>query len=192
MRSSPQAATTPSPDPPPAPQAPQAPAAPQTPQAPSAPVTGAPSPEQLSTQIREQVRKSIEDARIAVRDARIAQQQVKHPEMPVVLPTVGVPDPPFDFDAVRPVIQTAINGFFITVVLIAIGVPLVRAFARRLGPAPAPPAIPPQVSEQLLRIEHAVEAMAIEVERISESQRFLTKIQAGKGEPVALPPRSSA
>jgi hypothetical protein len=35
------------------------------------------------------------------------------------------------------------------------------------------------VAEQLQRIEHAVDAMAIEVERISESQRFMTKLQTG-------------
>jgi hypothetical protein len=33
------------------------------------------------------------------------------------------------------------------------------------------------MSEQLERIEQAVEAMSIEIERISESQRFLTKLQ---------------
>jgi hypothetical protein len=31
--------------------------------------------------------------------------------------------------------------------------------------------------EQLQRIEQAVDAMAIEVERISESQRFMAKLQ---------------
>jgi hypothetical protein len=33
------------------------------------------------------------------------------------------------------------------------------------------------VTQQLDRIEQAVDAIAIEVERISESQRFLTKLQ---------------
>jgi hypothetical protein len=44
------------------------------------------------------------------------------------------------------------------------------------------------MTEQLQRIEQAVDAMSIEVERISESQRFLAKLQTGQGaEPVALP-----
>jgi hypothetical protein len=48
------------------------------------------------------------------------------------------------------------------------------------------------VSDQLQRIETAVESMAIEIERISESQRFLTKLQAGQPQPAALPPRSGS
>ena len=38
------------------------------------------------------------------------------------------------------------------------------------------------------RIENAVDAIAIEVERISEAQRYLTKLQAGRAtESAALP-----
>ena len=44
--------------------------------------------------------------------------------------------------------------------------------------------IPADVQNRLERIEQAVEAVAIEVERISESQRYLTKLMA---EPKALP-----
>jgi hypothetical protein len=36
----------------------------------------------------------------------------------------------------------------------------------------------PAVDERLYRIEQAVDAMAIEIERMSESQRFTTKILA--------------
>ena len=36
----------------------------------------------------------------------------------------------------------------------------------------------PVMTEQLQRIEQAVDAMAIEIERISESQRFMAKLQA--------------
>jgi hypothetical protein len=35
------------------------------------------------------------------------------------------------------------------------------------------------VSQQLARIEATVEAIAIEVERISEAQRFTARLQAG-------------
>ena len=34
------------------------------------------------------------------------------------------------------------------------------------------------MTDQLQRIEQTVDAMAIEIERISESQRYLTKIQS--------------
>ena len=81
------------------------------------------------------------------------------------------------------------------IVLVIFGVlgvvffPLVRAFARRIegrGPAPAP--IPADVSARLERIERAVETVAIEVERISEGQRFVTKVLADRGEMPRIPP----
>ena len=44
------------------------------------------------------------------------------------------------------------------------------------------------IDDRLARIEQAVEAMSVEVERISEAQRYYTKIQAGqRAEPSALP-----
>lgn len=176
-------------------QASQASQAPQAPLAPSAPVPAPPSADELSAQIRDQVRKSIEDAKKAARDARVAAQQAKHPELPttpVVVSETGTLLHPFDQESAQRTARDVAQSFFVFLAVVLIGVPLVRAFARRLGPAPTPPAIPVHVSEQLQRIEHAVEAVAIEVERISESQRFLTKLQAGKGEPAALPPRSGA
>ena len=67
-------------------------------------------------------------------------------------------------------------AFFVMVVVIAIGVPLARAFARRMDRKGQVPAIPSDVTARLERIEQAVESMAIEVERISEGQRFVTKV----------------
>ena len=57
--------------------------------------------------------------------------------------------------------------------------PLMRAFANRFerrGPPPA--ALPPEVTAHMQRLEQAIEAVAIEVERISEGQRFTTKLLA--------------
>ncbi|HEY3258553.1 MAG TPA: hypothetical protein VGJ64_06825 [Gemmatimonadaceae bacterium] len=45
--------------------------------------------------------------------------------------------------------------------------------------------MPVDVSARLARIEAAVDSIAVEVERISESQRFLTKLQAER--PVLRP-----
>jgi hypothetical protein len=78
-------------------------------------------------------------------------------------------------------------GFFFMVAAIVIGFPLSRAFSRRLERGSQAAAVSPAVSDQLLRIEQAVEAMALEVERISEAQRYLTKLQVAQGEPGALP-----
>ena len=59
----------------------------------------------------------------------------------------------------------------------------VRRHDRRIGGAEAALALP---DERLERIEQAVDAIAIEVERIAEGQRFLTKLQADRSEPRSL------
>jgi hypothetical protein len=71
----------------------------------------------------------------------------------------------------------------------AIGFPLARAFARRIeGGRAVSSAVPGDVAERLERIERAVEAVALEVERISEGQRFVTKLMSERVEPPRLPP----
>ena len=69
--------------------------------------------------------------------------------------------------------------FFATITVCAIGIPLVRAYARRMELQVKQP--PPALNdERLERIEQAIEAMAVEVERISEGQRFTTKLLADR------------
>ena len=60
--------------------------------------------------------------------------------------------------------------------LMALGFPLVRAYARRVELDAQQPRVPREVLEQLARMEHAIEATAVEVERISEAQRFTTRL----------------
>ena len=70
------------------------------------------------------------------------------------------------------------------IVMLALGVPFVRALIRRWERQPLHPAVPAEVTARLERIEQAVDAVAIEVERISEGQRFTTKLlsdRAGEG-----------
>lgn len=67
--------------------------------------------------------------------------------------------------------------------------PLARAWARRIdGRSTAPAELPSGVADRLERIERAVESVAIEVERISEGQRFVTRVLADRGEIPKLPP----
>jgi hypothetical protein len=73
----------------------------------------------------------------------------------------------------------AISGFFLTIIIVTLGVPLVRAWVRRQDRTPVLPPTDPRLD----RIEHAIEAIAVEVERISEGQRFVTRLLADR-EPV--------
>jgi multidrug efflux pump subunit AcrA (membrane-fusion protein) len=81
------------------------------------------------------------------------------------------------------------SGFIIVVLAAAvIFYPLMRAFARRLeGGGRRADAIDlgSASAERLARIEQAVDAMAIEIERISEGQRFTTKLLAGRADAPA-------
>lgn len=75
----------------------------------------------------------------------------------------------------------AIVGFFSTVIIVTIGVPLVRAYIRRKESEPRQL---PLADARLARMETALESMAIEIERISEGQRFVTKLLAERDTPV--------
>jgi hypothetical protein len=63
-------------------------------------------------------------------------------------------------------------AFFVMLAVIAIGLPLARAFARRMDRKAVQPALSPELAEQLMRLEQSVDTIAVEVERISEGQRF--------------------
>lgn len=70
--------------------------------------------------------------------------------------------------------------------LMAIAVPLSIGYARRLWrgkPQPSAPKVD-EIAPRLERLEQAVDAVAIEVERISEGQRFVTRILAERPQPT--------
>jgi hypothetical protein len=75
------------------------------------------------------------------------------------------------------------------IVLLALGIPFVRALSRRWEREPRQPIVPPEVAARLERIEQAVDAVAIEVERISEGQRFTTKLLSERADEGAPQPR---
>jgi hypothetical protein len=85
------------------------------------------------------------------------------------------------------------EAFFATIAVIALGIPIIRAITRRwenkASRLPAPPA--PEVLSRLERIEQGVEAIAVEVERIAEAQRFSAKLMAEQ-QKNALPHADSA
>lgn len=90
-----------------------------------------------------------------------------------------VPPTPPGADWFSKVDPDAITGVFVLTAL-AVLVPLSVGLARRLWRrAPAPPTqVEDRIAPRLDRLEQAVDAIAIEVERISESQRFVAKVLA--------------
>lgn len=84
----------------------------------------------------------------------------------------------------------AIAGFFFTVIVLVLGVPIVRVWAARKREEPHPRTL--AADARLERMEHAIESMAIEIERISEGQRFVTKLLAEREQQVkSLPANES-
>ncbi len=85
----------------------------------------------------------------------------------VVAPSGGGPNPQ----------EMAAMGMAFSLVLL---MPVSIAFARRIwrrGAAPAP-ALPSDLADRMANIERGIEAVAIEVERVGEGQRFVTQLLA--------------
>lgn len=91
---------------------------------------------------------------------------------------------------------TAISIVFIVVVL----GPLATSFGRLMWRRAAKPTLPPvwnDATNRLERLEQAVDTIAVEMERVSEGQRFITKIMtqgasegAAEGAASIIPPNS--
>lgn len=75
------------------------------------------------------------------------------------------------------------QSFFTALVFIVLGIPIIRALSRRFIERPPTQvvSVSSDVTARLERIEQAVEAVAIEVERIAEAQRFSAKLLAERG-----------
>ncbi len=168
----------------------------QTPQAPTAPT--AEQRQQLqdaARQLRDAIRQNVnqqlinEQANAEARRA-LAAQGINVGKTPAVPPVPAVPiriqtpdggitiarqGGPGDVGIPKEAVDISV-AFFLTVAAIIIFLPLARAFARRMDRRSGVAQIPPEVSAQLNHLNQAVDAIALEVERISEGQRFTTKL----------------
>ena len=87
----------------------------------------------------------------------------------------------------------AIAGM-ITAIVIVLGIPLVIVHARKIWKRDSATQMTTSgpTDHRLERIEQAIDAMAVEVERIAEGQRFVTKLLSDKGqERVGIPASQS-
>jgi hypothetical protein len=79
---------------------------------------------------------------------------------------------------------------FIMMGVTAVGWPIARALARKMDRESLQPKIPLELQGRLERMELALDSIAVEVERISEGQRFTTKLLSDRQQ-QALPPRQT-
>ena len=152
--------------------------------------TSAPANPQTKAELKEQIKATIEAAQEAAREAGQAGGG-RGGARPVVVGIPPTPTLPPGFtiqngfgqndSGMPPEVRDISVAFFIMCAVMVIGWPIARALGKRLERRPDLPAVNAGMSDQLVRIEQAVDAMSIEIERISESQRFLAKLQSGQG-----------
>jgi hypothetical protein len=74
-----------------------------------------------------------------------------------------------------------------TLLLLIVGFPISRAIARWIDRKSAAPHIPVEVSRRMEHLEETLDSVALSVERISEGQRFTTRVLASEQrEPVPV------
>lgn len=142
--------------------------------------------DQLAEQLKDQTGASAAglEQRIGVLDARIAQletdiaetgrQLAAAPANLLAEAEVGVPG---EMSSGQLTAVSIVGTVFI-------GFPIALAFARLIWKRATTPAprLPAETTQRLERMEHAVDSIAIEVERVSEGQRFLTRLFTDPGQ----------
>jgi hypothetical protein len=73
-------------------------------------------------------------------------------------------------------------GLLVTAGAVFGGLTLIRAWAKRIENQSKVPKVPAESAERMERLERAIDSIAVEVERISENQRFVTRLLAERGE----------
>ena len=121
--------------------------------------------EQLKKDIEQTVREAQEAARAAAQEAATEGRSVIH-----------VAPPYSPENAIPPQAESISIAFFVMTAAVIIGWPIMRALGKRIERGTPAPVVPVEVRDQLQQLTQAVEAIAIEVERISEGQRYTTKL----------------
>lgn len=119
-------------------------------------------------QLKDEIRAAIDAAREATAEAQVPQEGG-----PVTWSSTAPPD----FSNVIParaVDIVSITG--ITLVCCVVGFPIARAIGRWIDRRGTTATVPREVTARLMAIEQAVESVAVEVERISEGQRYTTRL----------------
>jgi len=129
------------------------------------------------------------DERIVQLEQDIAQNGQLLASAPPNLVEETTPSPSFPQTG-RAINLTGVSIVFTVAVLMPLSLAWARRLQRRWSQAPA---LPPESVDRLVRIETAVDSIAVEVERISEGQRFVTRLMNethrlgdGSAQPMAL------
>ncbi|MDX2183194.1 MAG: hypothetical protein SFW08_04340 [Gemmatimonadaceae bacterium] len=108
----------------------------------------------------------------------------------------GVPAIPFDPNVQRDIPENVLVVTIVSIIFVAMpmAVAIARWIWKRSTGSSAPQKADLESAQRLARMEQAVDSIALELERVSEGQRFVTRILsenralgAGAAEPLAVP-----
>jgi hypothetical protein len=154
------------------------PAATKAPPIPSMDLNPAP-PATTARAIQQEVRDIARQAKVAAQEAKqSAHDAAKAQDAPHIATTA--PAPPFDANNVIPPQAVDMSyAFFLTVAVCVVGFPIARAIGRLLDRKTSFKTVQaPDLTPHIRQLQDSVDAMAIELERISEGQRFTAKLLA--------------
>ena len=153
----------------------------------------------LAEQVRhaDGISKSGLESQLAVLDQRIVHleseidktgQQLASPQAQQFAAETRSPQnfgPQFPFSRFDP---TPVAVCFVLFVMSPLALSISRLFWKRASRTMTVPPPAPESTERLERIEQAVDAIAIEVERVSEGQRFVTRLLSERAPAIGVAP----
>ncbi len=125
--------------------------------------------EQVQRDVQEQIREQVQQ-RIHIGEG----QGVGFGQGPDGGPMIMVP--PRHQNDIPPHVMEILTVFMVAAVICIVGLPIARAIGRWIDRRGLPSPVNAELSAQMNRIEQAVDTMSVEVERISEAQRFQAKL----------------
>ncbi|MDQ4079380.1 MAG: hypothetical protein M3125_01360 [Gemmatimonadota bacterium] len=123
--------------------------------------------------IREEAQRIREEVRAQIHDGMHPDPNPNPEAFVVQVP----PTPPWMHpNDIPPHVVEVISMFLFAAVIIIVGLPIARAIGRWMDRRGTPAPVNAELAAQITRIEQAVDTMSVEVERISEAQRFQAKL----------------
>jgi Na+-transporting methylmalonyl-CoA/oxaloacetate decarboxylase gamma subunit len=129
----------------------------------------------ISQQVRDQINAAREEALAAAKAARNATTPSPAP-LPGAQP-VTIQQIPWNPDSdIPPRVMGLGVAFLVCAAAVLILMPFTRAISRAIDRSKPRASVPSELTSQLAQLSQAVDAIAVEVERISEGQRFTTRL----------------
>jgi hypothetical protein len=133
----------------------------------------------ISQQVRDQINEARQEAQAAAKAARASTAPSPPGGEPITIQQI----PLNPNDDIPPRAMGLGIAFIVAAAAVLILMPFTRALARAIDRSKPKASVPSEVTSQLSQLSQAVDAIALEVERISEGQRFTTRLLSEQQRP---------